>query len=543
MKKNKSFHKKLSDLRNNKNTCHSHKSKPNNIYISIIIPPVVCHNLDPHTGIPFMPHMAGYFASVLDKIGYRVQIIDCFGLQPNQREIVDEFMLMGTNESWTVEHINENTSIAYIYCRSMSELIAVERISSRIKKDRPDIKICLFENIQAVTSFSLRHVAIDLIKKANIDAAIMGEPEQRAELITESLLGNLPLKKVPGIAFLNNKKCIITKDALFNTSLDEIPFPLWERFPLKGYWIAGFAHAPKERDRFLPLLTSRGCSYRCKFCISPEINPKWRSRSAINVVDEMEYFYKNMKISEFHISDLNPTLNEKRIKDICLEIIRRDLPVIWKLAQGTKIETIRNEETLELMAKAGCNFIAFSPESGSDRMLKIMNKPFNYEHALKMVKKMNELGIHSQACFIGGVPGELEEDRKKTIKYATKLINAGVDEISLYIFTPVPGSALSKSIEGFTHYSQCTPSPTWRKDYNIILNFRYRMYLNYFLRKIYQPKKVLIIIKGIITGRYKNKMEMSLVKQIKLYILRYFPLIFKKIDASAYLASLDPYKN
>lgn len=515
------------------------KVETKNVYITIIIPPVVCNNLDPHTGIPFMPHMAAYFTSVLDRLGYKVQVIDCFGLQPNRRQIIDEFMLMGTDEKWVVDHIWKNTSIVYIYCRTMSELIAVERLSSIIKRYRPDIKICLFENIQSVTSFALRHVAIDLIEKGDIDSAIMGEPERRAGVLTEALCGNFPMENVPGIAFLHNKKCVLTKDGPFDHDLDEIPFPLWERFPLKGYWIAGFAHAPKERDRFLPLLTSRGCSYRCAFCISPEVNPKWRSRSAKNVVDEMEYFYKNMNVSEFHISDLNPTLNDNRIREISLEILKRKLPVIWKLAQGTKIETIKNEETLELMANAGCNFIAFSPESGSARMLKIMNKPFNYEHALNMVKKMNELGIHSQACFIGGVPGELEEDRKMTIEYASKLIAAGVDEISLYIFTPVPGSALSKSLEGFTHYSQCNPSPTWRKDYKIILNFRRRMYLNYFSKKILQPQKVFIVIKGLITGRYKNKMEMSLFKQVKLYLLRYIPWIFKQIDASEYLKSLS----
>lgn len=514
------------------------KGEAKNVYITIIIPPVVCTNLDPHTGIPFMPHMAAYFTSVLDNLGYKVQVIDCFGLQPNQRQIIDEFMLMGTDEKWVVDHIWEKTSIAYIYCRTMSELIAVERLSSVIKKHRPHIKICLFENIQAVTSFALRHVAVDLIEKGDIDSAIMGEPERRAEILTEALCGNIPMENVPGIAFSQNNKCVLTQDSPFDRHLDQIPFPLWEKFPLKGYWTAGFAHAPRERERFLPLLTSRGCSYRCTFCISPEVNPKWRARSAKNVVDEMEYFFKKMNVSEFHISDLNPTASDKRIREISREIIKRKLPVIWKLAQGTKIETIKNEETLELMANAGCNFIAFSPESGSARMLKIMNKPFSYEHALNMVKKMNVLGIHSQACFIGGVPGELEEDRKMTIAYASKLIAAGVDEISLYIFTPVPGSALSKSLEGFTHYSQCTPSPTWRKDYKIILNFRRRMYLNYFSKKILQPKKVFIVIKGLITGRYKNKMEMSLIKQVKLYLLRYIPWIFKQRDASNYLKSL-----
>ena len=46
--------------------------------VSVIVPPVVCHNLDPHTGIPFMPHMATHMAGALHHAGYNVQVIDAF---------------------------------------------------------------------------------------------------------------------------------------------------------------------------------------------------------------------------------------------------------------------------------------------------------------------------------------------------------------------------------------------------------------------------------------------------------------------------------
>ena len=61
------------------------------------------------------------------------------------------------------------------------------------------------------------------------------------------------------------------------------------------------------------MLSSRGCPYRCKFCVSSTLNPKWRKRSAKNVVDEMEYFNKKMNIVDFHFSDLDPTVNEKEL--------------------------------------------------------------------------------------------------------------------------------------------------------------------------------------------------------------------------------------
>ena len=83
------------------------------------------------------------------------------------------------------------------------------------------------------------------------------------------------------------------------------------------------------------------------------------------------------------------------------------------------------------MAKSGCVFVSFSPESGSPRMLKIMNKPFNHDFALSRVSEMHRLGIRTQAVFIGGVPGETQKDQDLSVQYARKLIKAGVDEISL----------------------------------------------------------------------------------------------------------------
>jgi len=99
-------------------------------------------------------------------------------------------------------------------------------------------------------------------------------------------------------------------------------------------------------------------------------NRQWRARSAKNVVEEMQTHATTFGVQEFHIEDPNPTVNNKRIRNISEEIIRRKLHVIWKIAAGTKIETIRDEATISLMAKSGCRYISISPETGSPRILK-----------------------------------------------------------------------------------------------------------------------------------------------------------------------------
>ena len=154
-------------------------------------------------------------------------------------------------------------------------------------------------------------------------------------------------------------------------------------------------------------MTSRGCPYPCKFCIEPELNNrKWRFRSAKNIVDEIEYFKNKYSIDEFHIEDLNPTINDNRTREICYEILKRNIVVKWKICAGTKIETIKNEDTIDLMFKAGCKYISISPESGSEEIMKNIGKPFYLTHANRIIKRMNDKNIFSQACFVLGYLNE-----------------------------------------------------------------------------------------------------------------------------------------
>ena len=129
-------------------------------------------------------------------------------------------------------------------------------------------EICLFENIQTTNSFSLKKIAEYLFKKG-CDFIILGEPEHKIENFLNSFQNLEMLKQIPGIAYKDNQKIIITDDEKFNRDLDNLPFPLWEKFNLEGYWNVGFGHPPvKKNSKFVPILSSRGCPFRCKFCVN-----------------------------------------------------------------------------------------------------------------------------------------------------------------------------------------------------------------------------------------------------------------------------------
>jgi len=232
-------------------------------------------------------------------------------------------------------------------------------------------------------------------------------------------------------------------------------------------------------------------------------------RSAKNVVDEMEFFYSMYKIQEFHIEDVDPTISDKRFREICQEIISRGLKISWKIVSGTKIETIRDEKTIDLMAQAGCRYVSISPESGSPNVLKLMKKPFDLAHAERLAAHMSKVGIKLQICFVLGFPGETVEDLQMTWDLVRRLTRKGIDEIALFIVTPVPGSAIYDSIGGYGSLSELNFSPVWRDDYERLSRFRLALYRHFLLWKlIHHPLKFLKQPLNFLLRRFETKMEM-----------------------------------
>jgi len=482
--------------------------------ITLINPNLIVQRNDIFTtGIIYMPVGLAYFAGAIRGSGFECSVIDAFGEKPNQYINESKFFLRGLTTTEVLCKIPPETRIIVLYAINLTYHRSLVQIVETIRPQFPDVPIVIMENTQAVTAYSLRRVQKEFYD-VGVDYVITGESEVRGiEFIKALLQGKVKerIAKIDGIGFRDKETEHYTVPINKIENLDELPFPAWDLFPLENYWKLKYAHGPFETKSYLPVLTSRGCPYSCKFCVIPETNDaKWRPRSAKNVVEEMEELYLKFGVREFHIEDVDPTVNDKRTREICEEIIRRKIKIIWKISAGTKVETIRDESTIELMAEAGCRYISISPESGSPRVLKMIKKPFNLEHAVRLVKKMNEMGIYSQACFVLGYPGEENEDREMTMNMVHNLTKSGVDEIAIFIVTPVPGSDIYDMFSGYQDYSQLNFSPTWRKDYKELNEFRIRLYRNFLLWKLwYHPLKLSKQPVSFLRRKFNTKMEMT----------------------------------
>jgi radical SAM superfamily enzyme YgiQ (UPF0313 family) len=336
-------------------------------------------------------------------------------------------------------------------------------IVARLKQSFPKVPVAILENSQAVTAYALDQVAAAFLQ-AGGDFLICGEPyfnwdsikRQFMEPTTEPVPRNLITRESthqPERIFVNGAR---------------YPIPAWDLVNLEGYWGLPYSHGPKT-SRYLPVLTSRGCPYPCNFCVVPGTNGrKWRGNDPEQVVEELITLRDRFNVHDFQIEDLNPTVQHQRWERICELLIERRANIRFYFVSGTKAETIYIDK-IPLFAKAGCRYLSISPESGSKDLMKIIGKPFDYQHGIDLIAACSEHGIRTQACLLVGHPDETEESFKASEKYLVRMVKAGLDEVAVFVVASFAGSALYARRSISLHDQSALPSfsPKGRVGYEI----------------------------------------------------------------------------
>ena len=451
----------------------------------LISPPLKVHKHDTYTtGIVYMPIGLATISSYLAKLEVRHKVVDCFGINPTQPTHSKNHWIFGLNPNQFIEEIPD-CETAIIYANQASNHESIIQLIQQIRLKFYSASIFVLENTQAVTAYSLKPLE-EIFKSFGADGIITGYYENQ---VTE-ILNNLGLNNlIPAIP-------------------TKIPIPNWGEIPIQKYWNAKLSHGPQTSDSYLPILTSRGCPFNCSFCVVPATNNRnWIGRSPEEVLLEIEGLIEKFDVTEFHLEDLNPTIDINRVEKIA-ELLT-PLKVTWKIVAGTKAETIKSEEILKKLSRSGLKYISISPESGSVETKKEIGKRFDDDHAFKLIKWCKKNTVKVQACFVLGMPGEKRRDRKATAKLIRKLTIKGVDEIALFIITPIPGSQVfSKTKE--VHLTDVSFSPTWRIDYKKLSRIRIFWYLQFLLLKlIFHPIHFTLTVLRFFTNKFELKMELA----------------------------------
>ena len=275
-----------------------------------------------------------------------------------------------------------------------------------------------------------------------LDIVIRGEGEHTFYEVLEALAEGIDLDRIDGIVFRGPEGHPVSNPNLPRMrDLSAMPWPYWPDNYLEKFWAAGKSYGP-QTDRDIPMMFSRGCPYRCTFCSSPQMwTTRYVLRDPADVIDEVAHYVEKYKITGVQLYDLTAITKKRWTVELLTGIVARGVKVRWAFPSGTRSE-ILDDESLGCLKEAGCNYLAYAPESGSPAMLEKLKKRIDLGRMTQSVRTAKRLGLVVRANFIIGFPGESRFNVYQTLAYGLRLSAMGIDEVQPNIFSPYPGSEI-----------------------------------------------------------------------------------------------------
>ena len=273
------------------------------------------------------------------------------------------------------------------------------------------------------------------IKKTNADIVIIGEGELTVVEVVDAVANHKTLKNIKGIAYRDGNKVVINERRPLIEDIDEIPFPAYDLFPVSYYRLLRMPHTTNE-DFVMPILSGRGCKFKCNFCY--RMDKGFRPRSSENIIEEIQFLKLNYGVNYIVFSDELLMSSLDRTEILCKSFIKSKLNIKWDCNGRLNYA---KPELLKLMKGAGCVFINYGIEAMDDKVLKDMNKALTTNQIIKGINATLNSGISPGFNIIFGNIGDNKETLKKGADFLLKY-DDGAQMRTIRPVTPYPGSPL-----------------------------------------------------------------------------------------------------
>ncbi len=252
----------------------------------------------------------------------------------------------------------------------------------------------------------------------NIDAIARREYDSTLLEIANGLdAGQTELGSVAGISYRFGDRVVSNPDRAYIEDMDSIPFvsEVYKRhLNIKNYF---YAHV---RNPTISIFGGRGCPNRCFFCVYPQVmfGHRYRHRSALNLVQEMEYIKRQFpEVREVLIDDDNFTVDQEHVIEFCRLMVERRVKVAWTVEARVNLRL----DTMRMMKKAGCRLLVAGFESGNQAVLDAVTKGITLDQSIDFCTNAKRAGLRVHGCFMVGNKGDTRETIEETIRFAIKL--------------------------------------------------------------------------------------------------------------------------
>ncbi len=298
-----------------------------------------------------------------------------------------------------------------------------------------------------------------------IDFAFFGEAENAILDFLRSHPDIEKLDRIKGIGFRKDSGYVYSGFPDRITDLDALPYPDRDLLIYKDRYL---------KTGLASIMASRGCPYKCAFCASVPIwGKKTVFRSPQSIIKEIRYLRDKYNIREFRFFDDTFTAKKSNVMDFCKLLIDEFGEKYFSWWCLSRVNAI-DDNVLTWLKRAGCSQVHLGVESGSSRILKLMNKGITTEQVERAVGSAKKHGFWVHTFFMIGLPYETMEDMKETVEFIKKI---KPDSVNLCTFTPYPGTEL---------YNYCVNNNLMEHDdnYDMFKYIGHHSTSNYFLQYV-----------------------------------------------------------
>lgn len=373
-------------------------------------------------------------AAVLEQTGCQVRIIDANLLRISHQKVAQEI------KKAKPQLVIINTASLDRWECPLPSIEQPKLLSAAIKNTCPGMPIIAIGPHGTITPEWF------LEKCRAIDILVRGEPEMTVKEIAK----NIPLKKILGISYRHKGRLIHNRDRPYLENLDVLPIPAYHLLPMNlygplsdhfcGEGLAGETHP------FSIMLTSRGCPGLCTFCLRKMYQQKktFRARNPKKVVEEIKLLTGKFGVKAIYFQDLSFCLDKQRVIEICNLLIDKKIRISWGCE--ARFDNI-DSSLVKTMKKAGCTFINFGLESGSEEVIRLCQKNIPIPTAERAIADCQTAGIKVGCFQLLGLPGETRVTFIDTLKFMIKNNLPIPYPFPVNLPTPYPGTALHQQAE------------------------------------------------------------------------------------------------
>ncbi len=374
---------------------------------------------------PYPPLGILYISAWLDKYGIDNEIFDTTF---SQKRLQQSYLL------------KEKPEIIAIYVNLMTKVNVIE-LMQYIGQHLPESKIIL-------GGPDVRYNLADYLD-AGAEVVVIGEGEETMRELVEAIQSNQGLQEVDGIAFMQSGSLVQTQERSRIRPVDDLPFPNRHKIDIQKYLDTWKTYHGMQS---MTVSTQRGCPYTCTWCSTAVYGQSYRRRSPAKVVEELKHLKETYHPDSVWFVDDVFTVSHKWLTGFAAEVQKQDAIIPFEcISRADRL----NEEVIDLLKAAGCFRIWIGAESGSQKIIDLMDRRVDVNQVRDMIRLTRQKGMEAGTFIMLGYPGETEADIKETVKH---LKESNPDHFTITIAYPIKGTRLYGEVEAIQ-----TQSLDWTK--------------------------------------------------------------------------------